>query len=112
MNKTYSTEEKTQLITECKEWVRMGKSIRSFAKEKGIPTGTLYCWVQLKEIDTSSSKPTLVHIPKVQKETRVNSHAPLLVEMRCGSLSFVFNEGYNQDSVEATLVALKKCGLV
>ncbi|MDD4220543.1 MAG: hypothetical protein PHR10_10230 [Sphaerochaetaceae bacterium] len=112
MNKQYSKEMRSQLIAECREWVGMGKSISSFAEEKGIPKGTLYCWVQRKKIDTSSSKTTLVHIPKVQKATRVNSHAPLLVEMRCGSLSFVFNEGYNQDSVEATLVALKKCGLV
>jgi transposase-like protein len=112
MNKQYSKEEKKQLIAECQQWIEKGKSISSFAQEKGIPKGTLYCWVQERKSNTNAPKTTLVHIPKVQKETKINFHAPLLVEMRCGSLSFVFNEGYSQESVEATLVSLKKCGLL
>ena len=112
MNKQYSKEEKKQLIAECQQWIAEGKSISSFAQERGVPKGTLYCWVQVRKLNTAIPKTSLVHIPKIQKETKISSVSPLLVEMRCGSLSFVFNEGYSQESVEATLVSLKKCGLL
>jgi len=79
MNKQYTKEEKKQQISECKEWVHTGKSVKSFAEKKGIPRGTMYTWVKVREIDQSSPKPTIVHIPKVQK---VSSQTPLLVEMR------------------------------
>ncbi len=52
-----------------------------------------------------------MHIPKIA-ETQQMRTSPLLVEMRCGPLSFVFNEGYSQESIEATLLSLKKCGLL
>jgi transposase-like protein len=111
MNKQYSKEEKKQLIAECQQWIEKGKSISSFAQEKGIPKGTLYCWVQVNKSNTNSPKRSLVHIPKIT-ETQQMRTSPLLVEMRCGSLSFVFNEGYTQESIEATLLSLKKCGLL
>jgi transposase-like protein len=109
MNKQYSKEERKELIVECKDWMAKGKSVSSFAKDKGVPSGTLYCWMSGKKSSKSPSKKALVHIPKIQK---MSSATPLLVEMRYGGLSFVFNEGYSQESLEVTLLSLKKCGLL
>jgi transposase-like protein len=110
--KSYSKEERKELITECKDWMEKGGSISSFAEEKGIAKGTVYYWLSGKKTHKSSPKTTLVHIPKVQIEPKILTSSPLLVEMRCGGLSFVFNEGYSQESIEATLLSLKKCGLL
>ena len=112
MNKQYNLEEKNALIAECQEWVAMGKSVLSFAQLKGIPKGTLYSWLHKAKTGKSSSKTSIIRIPRIQEKAKTHSHVPLLVEMRCGPVSFVFNEGYSQDSIEATLLSLKKCGLL
>lgn len=112
MNKRYSKEEKKQIIAECRKWVSEGKSVKSFAIKNNVATSTMQGWMQIRKLNTNSPKTSLVHIHKIQKETKISSFSPLLVEMRCGSLSFVFNEGYSQESIEATLVSLKKCGLL
>lgn len=110
MNKQYSAEEKAQLIRECKDWVARGRSISSFALDTGIPKGTLYGWVQVKNtIKHVPNNTPLVHIPKSQP---MNKTIPTSIEMRCGAVSFVFNEGSRQESIEATLLSLKKCGLL
>ena len=109
MKKQHSKEERNGLIAECKDWMANGKSVSSFAKVKGIPSGTVYCWMSGKKSSKNPSNTPLVHIPKIQ---RIKSTTSLLVEMRCGSLSFVFNDGYSKESIEATLVSLKKCGLL
>ena len=121
MNKQYSAEEKAQLIVECKEWIARGNSISSFCLAKGIPKGTVYCWVQVKaEVaeqtpksrvwsakDSKSS--ALIHIPK--KHTREETMSES-IEMRCGAISFVFAGTSIQLSIEAALLALKTCELV
>ena len=112
MNKQYDLEEKQEIIAECQKWVARGKSILSFAQLKGIPKGTVYSWLHKAKTGKSSSKTSIICIPKIQEKAKTHSHVPLLVEMRCGSVSFVFNEGYSQDSIEATLLSLKKCGLL
>jgi len=109
MNKQYSKEEKAELTAECKGWIAMGKSVTSFAQSKGIPKGTVFGWISVKKLHKRPSKTTLVPIPKTPKKS---STTPVMVEMRCGSLSFVFNEGYSEASVEAILRSLKKCGLL
>ncbi len=111
MNRKYSTEERNELIAECKDWMEKGKSISSFAEEKGIAKGTVYCWFSKKKTHKSSPKTSLVHIPKIAEKQQMRTSA-LLVEMRCGGVSFVFNEGYSQESIEATLRSLQKCGLL
>jgi len=63
--------------------------------------------VQVNKSNTHSPKTSLVHIPKVRKETTIDSVSPLLVEMSCGFLSFVFDEGYSQESIEATLLSFQ-----
>ena len=44
MNRTYHKEEKQKLIAGCKDWMANGKRVSTFAKEKGILFGTVYCW--------------------------------------------------------------------
>lgn len=112
MNKQYNPKEKKELIDECNEWVAEGKSILSFAQLKGIPKGTIYTWFKKAKTGKSPSKTSMVRIPKIREVPNANPHIPSLVEMRCGPVSFVFNEGYSQDSIEATLISLKKCGLL
>ena len=109
MNKQYSKEEKLQLVAECTSWIAKGKSVTSFAQSKGIPKGTVFGWISVKKSPKRPSKRTLVPIPKTPKKS---STTPVMVEMRCGSLSFVFNEGYSEASVEAIVRSLKKCGLL
>lgn len=111
MNKHYSKEKRNQLITECRKWVTEGKSVKSFAIENNVATSTMQAWMQVRKSSKNSPVSSLIHIPKIAKNHQ-NLSSPLLVEMRCGSLSFVFNEGYSQESIEATLVSLKKCGLL
>ena len=112
MNKRYDLEEKKELIAECQEWVAGGKSILSFAHLKGIPKATVYSWLHKAKTGKSSFKTAMVRIPKIREVPNANPHIPSLVEMRCGPVSFVFNEGYSQDLIEATLLSLKKCGLL
>ena len=112
MNKQYSLEEKQELIAQCQEWVAEGKSKLSFAQLKGIPKGTVYSWLEKAKTGKGSSKTAIVHIPKNREVTRTHSQVSPLVEMRCGSVSFVFNEGHSQGSIEAALLSLKKCGLL
>jgi transposase-like protein len=112
VNKQYDLEEKKEIIAECQKWVAMGKSVTSFAQLKGIPKGTVYSWLHKAKTGKGSPKTSMVHIPKIREVSNAHSHIPLLVEMRCGPVSFVFNEGYSQDSIEATLLSLKKCGLL
>ena len=59
-------------------------------------------------MNKSSTKNTLIHISKIPKETKAITHTPLLVEIRCGSLSFVFNEGYRQESDDGEVVSFNE----